>query len=136
MKPTTCAHCEARHYAHGLCNKHYQRLRANGDPLGTRTPTRGMSLRSRFDHHVIVTPGCWLWDGNHNERGYPRVNAHGKNGYKAHRLAYELYVGQIPSGMEIDHLCRNRGCVNPDHLEPVTREENNRRMHRRKAVAA
>lgn len=50
-----------------------------------------------------------------------RVN---KRGQQAHRVAYELFVAEIPEGFDLDHLCRNRGCVNPDHLEPVTRREN------------
>lgn len=64
--------------------------------------------------------GCWDWQGRPNyEGGYGRMSLHGKQ-YFAHRLSYELHVGSIPDGMEIDHLCRNRMCVNPSHLEVVT----------------
>lgn len=62
---------------------------------------------------------CIVWTGKYFANGYGRV------GYKlAHRIAYEQAVGDIPKGLYIDHLCRNRGCVNPNHLEPVTLVEN------------
>lgn len=71
--------------------------------------------------------GCWPWLGVPNARtGYGEVRLEGvRSG--AHRVAYELAVGPIPEGLQLDHLCRNRDCCNPDHLEPVTIGENLRR---------
>lgn len=66
--------------------------------------------------------GCWEWIGSTNG-GYGKITIN-KRTYKAHRVTYELFVGPIPAGLDIDHLCRNHGCVNPAHLEPVTRREN------------
>lgn len=70
--------------------------------------------------------GCWLWRGPTKPSGYGTFNALGLAAV-AHRVAYELSQGPIPAGLEIDHLCRNRACVRPDHLEPVTHQENVRR---------
>lgn len=63
--------------------------------------------------------GCWLWEGAQNGGGYGRF----KNEI-AHRYAYTVVVGPIPEGLELDHLCRVHGCVNPSHLEAVTHKEN------------
>lgn len=72
-------------------------------------------------------PGeCWLWTGTTMMNGYGEMRLDGTRWY-VHRLAYEALVGPIPEGLHIDHLCRVRNCVNPDHLEPVTPEENVRR---------
>ena len=67
--------------------------------------------------------GCWPWIGTAKGNGYGMIVHNGVR-WLAHRLAYELQVGPIPSGLQIDHLCRNRGCVNPAHMEPVTNREN------------
>lgn len=70
--------------------------------------------------------GCAVWVGARSNRGRGRFSYRGRNA-SAHRVAYELFVGPIPNGLHIDHLCRNPLCVNPAHLEPVTLAENNRR---------
>jgi hypothetical protein len=74
--------------------------------------------------------GCWRWQGSLNKHGYGRFTLAGRQVF-AHRFAYETFVGPIPSELEIDHLCRVRDCVNPDHLELVTHKENGRRTRRR-----
>lgn len=81
----------------------------------------------RFMEKVMVdtNSGCWLWAGNISPQGYGRIS--GFREPQAHRLAYNLYIGPIPNGLDLDHKCRVRCCVNPSHLEPVTRAENLRR---------
>ena len=75
---------------------------------------------------VSIDPGgCWLWMG-HKSRGYGYFWWSGHK-RQAYRFAYITFKGPIPTGQELDHLCRNKGCVNPDLLELVTRSENNRR---------
>jgi hypothetical protein len=63
--------------------------------------------------------GCWLWAAASQSSGYGHIRRKGKD-YRSHRVAYEALVGPIPDGLQIDHLCRTRCCVNPSHLEPVT----------------
>jgi hypothetical protein len=88
---------------------------------------RGRSLADYID-----TDGpCWLWTGARNvQTGYGVIRVDGKLKY-AHRYVWESLVGPIPDGLHIDHLCINRPCVNPDHLEPVSVTENNRRQRYR-----
>lgn len=74
----------------------------------------------------VAADGCWLWTAALNSRGYPCFGIRGRS-QLAHRVAYWTLVAPIPAGMEMDHLCRVPRCVNPAHLEPVTREENLRR---------
>jgi len=84
--------------------------------------------RARFIVKTLPTGvgGCWLWTACKNRDGYGIFQMAGRP-QKAHRVSYEMHVGPIPEGLQLDHLCRNRGCVNPDHLEPVTTQENTRR---------
>lgn len=70
--------------------------------------------------------GCWLWTGTLNPGGYGSVGYLGRT-MNAHRAAYLVCGGDIPDGCDLDHLCRVRCCVNPSHLEPVSRSENLRR---------
>jgi HNH endonuclease len=87
-----------------------------------------LSLAERFWAKVEIGIGCWLWRGaTGTGYGVIRRGRAGEGMLQAHRVAYEMLVGPIPVGMEIDHLCRVRACVNPAHLEPVTHRENDLR---------
>lgn len=77
---------------------------------------------ARFWSYVDKTPSCWIWTGWSNGR-YPGFSI-GRTKVYAHRFSYELANGPIPEGMTIDHLCRNKMCVNPAHLEAVTNQQN------------
>lgn len=94
------------------------------------------SLVERFMAKVVPEPmsGCLLWTAGHHEDGYGRVWDDGKT-RPAHRVACELFVGPIPAGLQLDHLCRNPACVNPAHLEPVTNRTNALRGFSPKVVA-
>lgn len=70
---------------------------------------------------------CWLWRGLKNPKGYGRCRVGERHEVQAHRVGYILERGEIPEGKTLDHICRERGCVNPWHLEPVTNQENIRR---------
>ena len=88
------------------------------------------SIEERLMRRVTVAEdGCWTWGGAHDPTGYGVTygNLDDGRGYRklyTHRASYTVHVGPIPAGLDIDHLCRNRGCCNPKHLEPVTRREN------------
>jgi hypothetical protein len=80
--------------------------------------------------------GCWRWTGCISRAGYGRVRVGGTKGklWQAHRAVYEHYRGPVADGLELDHLCRNRWCVNPDHVEPVSHVINVRRGESRTMV--
>lgn len=79
----------------------------------------------RFESKFTPEPntGCWLWHGNIAHTGYGSLTVR-RRPYLAHRMSFELYRGEITPGLQIDHLCRVRSCVNPDHFELVTIREN------------
>ena len=79
----------------------------------------------RFFRHVDITGFCWLWNKPLTRKGYALFRATpAESKVVAHRWAYEYLIGTIPAGLFLDHLCRVKHCVNPDHLEPVTNQEN------------
>lgn len=86
--------------------------------------TRGMSLRERLLFRVTVEPsGCWSADLRHDKDGYATICVN-KQTRQAHRVAYEEFRGPVPADKLLDHQCRNRGCINPWHVEPATPLEN------------
>lgn len=132
--PLPCAAdgCREVVRAQGWCAGHYMRWWRTGD-VDEATPLPGAplaTLEARFWVKVEKTATCWLWTAASTQgRGIFRVG-HERRTRLAHRVAYEMIAGPIPEGMELDHLCRVPLCVNPDHLEPVTHEENMRRTKR------
>lgn len=89
-------------------------------------PAARVPLTERFWAKVQKTSECWLWTGARMKDGYGHIKVDGRM-VRAHRLSYEMVNGPIPEGLDLDHLCRVRHCVRPDHLEPVTRWENGKR---------
>jgi len=86
-----------------------------------------LSLLERLKSNLLKKGDCWIWQGAVTNGGYGSVSVIGQKGKPAHRAMYEVLVGVIPSGKELDHLCRVKLCVNPQHLEVVTKTENMRR---------
>lgn len=122
-----CENLQGEKGGRGWCNKHYLRWWKTGSPTGTLLRPHidlfweKVAVRSRNE--------CWQWLGYRDPEGYGRF--HERTGsakihitIRAHRWIYKEVVGDIPEGYVIDHLCRDRGCVNPSHLEAVTNQEN------------
>lgn len=140
--------CERVHLAKGLCRLHYTRVRFHGDTQTVKSmKPSSFSLEERIESHLDRSSGfpdfndsrvrvgpetgqCWTTDYGTvgKKKRYSQISVGGKLRY-LHRVAYELWVGPIPAGLYIDHLCRNTRCVNPNHLEPVTSKENKNRSY-------
>lgn len=109
----------------GLCDKHYAHHRIHGDPryvAYTAPETRFWPKVNKNGPIPEQRPDlgpCWVWLASKSPKGYGLFTIRHKH-MRAHRVAYEWAKGAVPAGLTLDHLCRNRACVNPDHLEAVT----------------
>jgi len=113
--------CDRSRVGRGWCLKHYKRWQRTGSPTG-------LNAETRFFARVTEGPaGCWTWD-RVMDNGYGQFTDN-KRIYLAHRWSYEFLRAEIPAGLELDHLCRVKACVNPWHLEPVTRSVNVQRTY-------
>jgi len=121
--------CTRDLHGRGLCSMHYKRLRAQRDPLMVqRGGPRAASFEERLSRLIAIDDaGCWIWLGKRSWSGYGHVRYGDRSGYLAHRWTWLHMRGPIPDGLQLDHLCRVRACVNPDHLEPVSPAVNTRR---------
>lgn len=125
--PRVCAvdGCDRPFHTQGYCNAHAYRLKTTGS-VQAEIPIRESHSEEEWFHGNFIQDSdtdCWEWQAGKGTNGYGLMRVDGRQ-TAAHRFAYQLYVGPIPEGLDLDHLCRNRGCVNPGHLEPVTRREN------------
>lgn len=108
----------------GYCHAHYQRWRLQGGPVAPHVPVRSrVSREGTVEERIFrqleeTAEGCWEWRGHQGPNGYGQLGGDGTT-YRVHRLVYVMLVGPVPDGLVLDHLCRNRLCANPAHLEPV-----------------
>ena len=149
--PKVCPECGRipKRWTAGKCDACYKRERRRSGtrkwPLPDPDITTGLfhvpgtspTFPLRVFAHVDASGDCWEWRGA-KTNGYGVINrgGAGAGNEQAHRAVWLLLVGEIPDDLQLDHLCRNRGCVNPDHLEPVTAEENKRRGYSPPALCA
>lgn len=129
---STCSidDCDQPHTARGWCGMHYMRWRRHGSPQASTPKLVPLPPAERFWRFVSPQSNdeCWIWNGGLNNYGYGLLSGLKAKNHSyavlAHRVGYELLIGPIPDGLEIDHLCRTRSCVNPEHLDTVTSRVN------------
>jgi hypothetical protein len=103
-----------------------RRCRARRERAGTLEETRKLCAEDVFEERITKTSTCWLWTGSKNSYGYGIILMPGSRPVRAHRYAYEKWVGHIPEGLVVMHICDTPACVKPSHLRVGDRSDNNR----------
>ena len=123
MKLCAVEGCDRPSRSREYCGPHYKRLLRHGSPLGGAASRDRRSVPERFnDGYAIVESGCWEWLKGLDAHGYGVIRSGGSK-VSAHRYSLATFSGLEDVG-EVDHKCRNRKCVNPEHLRQVKRHEN------------
>lgn len=128
--PPLCGHCGGHPVVNKLrqlCRSCYTRWHRYGDP-GAGGPRKGIGAEERFFSYLSEDDGCWIWTGPTTEPAAGRspyaILIVGSKKVRAHRWSYEFFIGPIPEGLELDHLCRRTLCVYPWTLDPVPHKIN------------
>jgi hypothetical protein len=121
MKICSVSGCTRKFYGKGFCKRHWSRQYRTGSPqaqkpIAAKGGKVARSLSERFQASIQKTDSCWLWTGCVRKNGYGYLTIPRNKKLLAHRVAYELYHGQIPKGLCVLHHCDNRVCCNPHHL--------------------
>lgn len=98
------------------------------DDIARQSSADLLDVARRLFAQTDLGDSCWLWTGAGTGGGYGQISIK-RRGFPIHRVAYELLVGPIPDGLELDHTCEIRNCINPAHLEPTTQYVNNMRSN-------
>lgn len=141
----TCTYCDRPVKAKGMCSTHYQRQYRHGGLENRQGQRETEDPALRWLSKILIQPnGCWQWTGGRSKHGYGKIKVNGRT-VLAHRFGWFLRYGELKPEEEVDHVChtldsscqggvecQHRRCVNPDHLEQVSTQENTRRRDERR----
>lgn len=131
--PCSFPSCVNNQLAKGLCGAHWRQQRMGKE---LTVLNNQVSIMDRILSSTVKTNYCWNWEGRvSGKRGYPQISLSGKQ-VMVHRVVFEELVRELEPGETIDHLCRNRMCINPEHLEPMPLRDNVKRMHAYRSLLA